>query len=284
MDRHLLLTISERPDGLFGVRFVGRFFSGTGNVKFTLLYLTPKTQGAFQSDHESELRARKWEAKGQKALNAAKGELIRSGVKEEQVVTKLQARRVSKVKDIIHEGAKGRYDAVVLGRRGVSWLEQVYDESVTKDMLGQTVSFPIWICRLPDGDRKNVLACVDGSEASRRMLDHVGFITEYVQHHIVTLMTVTRKGKVGDKMPEEIFSESTEVLVGSGLSPDRIQTQVLEDTSPSKVILKAASEGAFAVVAVGRTGTGKGRLQKMFVGSVSDSLLKDLQGAALWLA
>ena len=31
-------------------------------------------------------------------------------------------------------------------------------------------NFPIWLCRKPDSGRKDVLACVDGSDASRRML------------------------------------------------------------------------------------------------------------------
>ncbi|MDZ7699971.1 MAG: universal stress protein [Deltaproteobacteria bacterium] len=284
MERHLLLTVSERHDGLFGVRFAGRFFSGTKDVKFTVLYLTPKSQGAFESDHDSELHARKWEAKGRQALQTAKGELLKAGFKEDQLATKLQSRRISKVKDIIQEGAVGQYDAVVLGRRGLSWLEQVYDESVTKEMLQQTVDFPLWICRLPDLNRKNVLACVDGSDASHRMLDHVGFILEPEEHHTVTLMTVAKKGKIADRAPEEVFSKSRAVLTGSGISAERIYTKVVDEASPSKAILKAATEGAFAAIAVGRTGAGKGRLKKMFVGSVSDALFQNLQGASLWLA
>lgn len=284
MERHLLVTVSERPDGLFGVKFVGHFFYDQKGMKLTLLYLTPKSQGEFESDHDSELQARKWEAKGRQALQTAKGELLKAGFKDDQLATKLQSRRISKVKDIIQEGAAGRYDAVVLGRRGLSWLEAVYDESVTREMLQQTVDFPLWICRNPDLNRKNVLACVDGSETSYRMLDHVGFILQQAPRHTVTLMTVTKKGKIGDKTPEDIFSKSTEFLTGSGLSAERIQTKMMDEASPSKAILKAAKEGAFAAVAVGRTGAGKGRLKKMFVGAVSDALFQNLQGASLWLA
>ena len=38
-------------------------------------------------------------------MQAAKGELLKMGFKEEQVATKLRARRISKVMDIIQEGA-----------------------------------------------------------------------------------------------------------------------------------------------------------------------------------
>ena len=284
MERHLLLTVSEKADSLFGVRFVGNFFSGKAEMKITLFYLTPKPPGVFESDHESELQARKSEAKGLQALQGAKGELLKMGFKEEQVITKLRARRVSKIMDIIQEGANGRYDAVVLGRRGLSWLEHAYDESVTKGVLQQTVDFPLWICRRPDLERKNVLACVDGSEASHRMVDHIGFILGHDENHTVTLLTVAKKGKTGDKSPEDAISKSRELLIGSGLAADRINTKVIAEASPGKAILKEAANGGFAAVAVGRTGTGQGLLKKVFVGSVSDTLFQTLEGAALWLA
>ena len=284
MERHLLLTVSEKPDSLFGCRFVGNFFSGKKEMKITLFYLTPKPPGVFESDPESELQTRKSEAKGRQALQAAKGELLKMGFKEEQVATKLRARRVSKVMDIIQEGAAGRYDAVVLGRRGLSWLEQAYDESVTKGMLQQTVDFPLWICRRPDLERKNVLGCVDGSEGSHRMLDHIGFILGHDENHTVTLLTVAKKEKTADKRPEDLLSKSRELLLASGIAADRINTKVIAEASPDKAILKEAAAGGFAAVAAGRTGTGKGLLKKIFVGSVSDTLFQTLEGAALWLA
>ncbi|MBW1783579.1 MAG: universal stress protein [Deltaproteobacteria bacterium] len=251
-------------------------------MKITLFYLTPKPPDVFESDHETELQAKKWEAKGRQSLQAARTELVKTGFTEEQIVSKLRARRVSKVLDIVQEGADGRYDAVVLGRRGLSWLEQAFDESVTKGLLEQTVDFPLWICRKPDLERKNVLACVDGSKASHRMVDHIGFILENNEKHTVTLVTVAKMGKIADKSPDDILSETGEVLRASGISADRIHTKVIAEANPSKAILKEAR--GFAAVAVGRTGTGKGLLKKVFVGSVSDTLFHELEGASLWLA
>lgn len=282
MDRHLLLTVSERPDGLLGIRFVGHFFSQKQAMKITLFYLTPKPPDVFESDHDTELQAKKWEVKGRQTLQAARTELVKAGFKEEQIVSKLRARRVSKVMDIIQEGADGRYDAVVLGRRGLSWLEQAFDESVTKGLLEQAVDFPIWICRKPDLERRNILACVDGSKASHRMLDHIGFILGEDEKHTVTLVTVAKTGKIADKSSDDILSETSEVLRSSSISADRIHTKVIAEASPSKAILKEAR--GFAAVAVGRTGTGKGLLKKVFVGSVSNTLFHDLEGASLWLA
>ena len=104
-------------------------------MKITLLYLTPRPPGVFQADQESELRARKSEATGRKALHGAKGELLKLGFNDEQVSTKLRPRRISKVNEIIQEGSGGKYDAVVVGRRGLTWLEHAFDESVTRESV-----------------------------------------------------------------------------------------------------------------------------------------------------
>ena len=284
MERHLLITVSEKHDNLFGVRFVGGFFTQKENMEITLLYLTPKPPGRFEADRETELQSKKSEATGRKALNEVKEELLYLGFEEEQIFIRLRARRLSKVSEIIHEGSEGKYDAVVLGRRGLSWLEQAFDESVTRTLLEQQWDFPIWLCRRPDTERKDVMACVDGSHAAHRMLDHVGFVLGGAQEQHVMLLAVSRKGKVGDKAVEDILNESKEMLVADGISPERIRFKVIHEANPGKAIIREAGTAGFAAVAVGRTGTGMGLLKKIFVGSVSRALFRELEGASLWLA
>ncbi len=284
MERHLLVTVSEKKDNLFGVRFLGDFFEAKKRVRITLLYLTPKPPGRFEADADAELRTRKAEATGRKALNKAKGELVKSGFDEEQIDIRLRARRLSKANEIIQEGAEGRYDAVVIGRRGLSRLEETFDESVTSALFEQEWAFPLWICRNPDTARKNVLACVDGSDASRRMLDHVGFVLGQATHQEVTLLTISKKGTVGDKDADQVLYESKKALMEDGISPERIRYQVIPEANAGKAILKEASDQHFAAVAVGRTGRAMGFLKKIFVGSVSRTLFQELEGASLWLA
>ena len=252
-------------------------------MKITLLYLTPQPPGRFEADRETELQSKKSEATGRKALNAVKRELLKLGFTEEQIFTRLRARRLSKVNEIIQEGCEGKYDAVVLGRRGLSWLEHAFDESVTQTLFEQQWDFPIWLCRKPDPKRKDVLACVDGSDASHRMLDHVGFVLGQAREQDVTLLAVSRKGNVADRAVEDIQNEGQERLVADGILPERIRFKVIHEANPGKAILGEAGTEHFAAVAVGRTGTGMGLLKKVFVGSVSRTLFRELEGASLWL-
>jgi nucleotide-binding universal stress UspA family protein len=284
MQRHFLVTLSAREDGLFGIRFIGNFFTSKEGMKVTLLYTTPRAPSPWDPDMNADSQARKAATEGRQTIDRAREHLVKHGFDPDQVITKLQERRVSKIMEIIHEGVKGLYDAVILGRRGLSWLEHAFDESVTKGLLEQAFDFPIWVCRRPDLERRNVLACVDGSPASHRMVDHVAHILDQEKQQTVTFLAVGKKGRIDGKNTERILEDSREILVSRGFPSGSIRLKQIEEGSISKVILKEADEGGFAAVAVGRTGTGQGLLKKIFVGSVSQALFQELQGAALWLA
>ena len=287
MERHLLVTVSEQQRVMHAVRFVGHFFSSKTDMKITLFYTAPTPPAVWEGERTAESLSRaehqaaSYRKKGEKALEAAKKELCQLGLRSDQVNTKLQIRKYSKVLDIIQEGGKGLYDALVLGRRGLSWLEQSFDESVSKSIFDKQVQFPIWICRNPDLDRRNVLLCVDGSEAAYRMVDHVGFMLGQESEQEVSLFTVLRKG-VPPAGGEDTTSKSLEMLESAGFPRDRVRVRDVQAVSVSKAILKEAEEGRFSVVALGRTGTGRGFLKKVFMGSVSETLFHQLEGAALW--
>ncbi len=290
MSKHLLITVSEQQSALYGLRFVGNLFSNKKDLKLTLFYTIPRGPQVWSGErnHESvseaELQAKKYEGRGRRALEAAKKELIRLGFEKENIEAKLRKRKFSKVKDIIYEGADGLYDAVVLGRRGLSWLLETFEESVTKKLLGEKSSFPIWICRKPDLERKGVLVCVDDSDASMRMVDHVGFMLAREKEQHVTLLSVKNSRKDLTHRMEAAIEIARDVLIESGLSSDRIKNNIVEDSNIARAILKEAEDGQYSAVAVGRTGAGQGLMGKIFMGSVSTKLFRELENASLWIS
>ncbi|MEJ2025767.1 MAG: hypothetical protein P8Y00_12285 [Deltaproteobacteria bacterium] len=82
MEKHLLVTVSEQPSALNGIRFVGRFFSSKEEIKLTLLYIAPRPPAVWEDERthdrvtQIEQKARQYEAKGRKALEDAKRELV----------------------------------------------------------------------------------------------------------------------------------------------------------------------------------------------------------------
>ena len=290
MERHLLITVSEQLSAFYGVKFVGHFFSNKTEMKLTLFYIAPRPAAVWEGERTldslslTEQKYEEIEAKGEESLAEAKKELVKLGFHSSKIKTKLQFRSISKVLDIIQEGTKGLYDALVLGRRGLSWLEEAFDESVSKGILDEKVNFPIWVCRKPDLQRKDVLVCVDGSDAAYRAVDHVGFILAKEISHRITLFTVKKKGETSNEDVESILAKSREHLMNNEIPEEMIKTKVVEGGNIAKAITKEVNEGQYAAVAVGRTGTGQGFFEKIFMGSVSDTLFKELEKTALWIS
>lgn len=289
MERHLLVTVSEEQSYLWGVRFVGDFFTNKEELKFTLFYTAPRPAEVWGEERNyetlklTEEMERQNKERGRLALERAKELLCRLGASPAHVHTKLILRKHSKFMDILQEGAKGLYDAVVLGRRAMLWLEESIQGSVTKSIFEGESSSPIWLCKRPEHKRRNVLACVDGSPSSERIVDHVGFILAKEPAHAITLLTVTQARGKSARDPEEILAQAREILHMNDIADSRIETRIAQSADPAKTILTAAEQGKFAAVAVGRTGVGKGLLAKLLIGSVSESLFKRLDNAALFV-
>jgi len=286
MEKHFLITATEQKSGNDGVKFFGHFFENKKAIKATLFYTASRPPAQWEkertveSERQREKLERGYKDKGQKALDAARKILEDKGFISDQIISKVQSRKLSRAEDIIHEGSKGNYDAIVLGRRGLSWLEEAFDESVSKGILEKKYDFPLWLCRLPDLKRKNVLVCLDGSDPAFRIADHVGFVLQHETKHRIKLLSV--KKDLSEPKTEVIFNKAKKQLLKNNFPENRIDTKEIEGSDPAKIILQEAESGRYAAVAAGWTGAGKGTLQRMIYGSNCHKLLGELKHAALW--
>lgn len=283
MQKHLLITISEDVKLMHGVRFVGSFFKNKSDVKLTLLYVTPSAETINGDKLQRSIDKKNMEIyrqRGQKALDVALKMLKELGFPAENISSKLMFKQFGTIKDIIREARTGSYDAVVLGKRGYAVFENVFQDSVTKAIMERDIDFPLWICRQPEENRRNVLLCVDGSEPGLRMADHVGFMIESEKDHEVTLF----HADTGEKDIDKMLKEAKKMLLNNGVEEERIHTQVVSSSGVVKTILRETEKKAYAVVAVGRAGMKKGLVKGWLVGSRSMKLLENLDKAALWVS
>lgn len=287
MNRHLLIAVSDNPRAIHGVRFVSSFFSQNSELRLTLFTAFPTgprvwvEEKSYETLEDAKESAHKYEQHFRKALDAAKAMLTASGFSERQIRIKCVPQTATKVEDILHEGERGLYDAVVLGKRGLARLEQLVEQSVTEEMLRRNTTVPLWICRNPDEERKNVLLCLDGSEPAYRIADHAAFMLAMERQHAVTLLQV--RGPRDTEGVEEIFAQGRQIMRENGVEETRVDERVLTAGKVAPAVLNMAESDGYAAIAVGRTGAGKGLLGRIFLGSVSRELLLGLRGSALWL-
>lgn len=286
MDRHLLVTISNDPQHLHGIRYVAYFFQDKRDIRLTLFNVVAGApavwaeEKSFETLAQGEEMAKRNLDRSLQTLSECKRILVQHGFLPDNIDTKHSSQGMSRAMTILREGEEGLYDAVVLGRRATMRLAEILDDSVSKGLLMEEVTFPLWICREPEWGRRNVLLCADGSEPSLRMADHVGFMLAKETEHNVTMLHVTRPG--GSDDPAPIFAATREAMERNGVAPERIEARVLEAAKVAPAILREASDRRYAAVAVGRTGAGEGLLGRLFMGSVSMSLFREIREAALW--
>ena len=168
-------------------------------------------------------------------------------------------------------------------RRGLSWLEEAFDDSISKGVFEEKFSTPLWLCRKPDIDRRNVLVCVDGSDAAYRVTAHIGTVLNEEDGHKVTLLMVGKKDESDDNI-KSILAKSKHHLHSNGVPMKLLNTRVEVSDKIADTILRIAKKDRFAAVALGRREMEHGFLKKIFTDSVSHKLFRELEGAALILS
>lgn len=284
MDRHFLIAVSEKKSALFGVRFVGNFFSDKKDIKSTLFHSLAKPPAVwgkernFEEDRRQKEQEKKAASIGEKALSDARKEFAGLGFPPDNIFSKLKKQEFSKVGEIIQEGEKGNYDAVVIGRRGLSMLEEAFEQSFSTDLFNESFTFPVWLCRSSGSNGKNVLLYLDGSQTSFRMTDHVGFILGLEKKHRVDILISDEKADANDTL-----KKSKKILLGHGLPEELIRHTLSSSDNIAKKILDAVDKEQYAAVALGRSGKEKNLFMRLFKGPVCSTLFKELQNAALWI-
>ena len=286
MEKKLLITVGDETTCLFGVRFLSSFFQNKSLLQINLLCVVPQLDHSNRSPASVHTQIAGKNVGGDvlskagMALQASRRILGNWDFPAERITTRVQVEQAGVVKDIIREARQGLYDAVVLGRRGYGLFESIFATSVTARMLEDDIDFPLWISRLPEHGRKNVLLCVDGSDASLRIADHVGFMLREEEHR-VTILHVDTGGR---KDVDGILQAASAKLADNGIEQERIAISVIKSDKVTPTILEEAERRAFAVVAVGRVGENKGGLAGWLMGSRSMKLLQRMEKAVMWVS
>lgn len=293
MQKELLLAISDDRAASYNLRFLREVFTGFCDLKLTLFYVTPfkptwvmDEQSFVPSGKGFDESSGKGRGKGEAALrDAEKWIKDVAGCSGENTRVKIIRGRKGTVGELIHEAREGLYDALVLGRRGFSWLEEVFASSVSHEMLLQDIDFPIWISkRPPEKPRKDVLLCMDGSAPALRIVDHAGYMLADDPQHTFTLFHVAEQG-YGSGRAGRTFDEGLALLAENGVDEERIELKMVTGGNPLKAILKEAAEGNYCAVGVGKHGRGStGRDKGLFPSSLTVNLLRQLESAALWIS
>lgn len=308
MEKKVLVAVDDSRHSQNALRYAAGLADAIGTMKFVLFHVQPTVsqyllqEAIARPDARAELNAlmkRSHEA-AHALLEKDKALMISLGVAEEAVQTMTLPRKFGVAKDILEYGTALVYDAIVVGRRGISGMTEVFMGSVSADIVGNSELLPVWLVD-DEGPSTGIMAAVDGSESSLRAVDHLAFIaggnpdvtinffhvsprlTEFCPIDFNETDTSSLEAIIakGDKSCiDRFYAHALKKLADAGIDERRIRITVHQGGfKVGKAVLDAYRKGGFGTLVVGRRGMNK----KFFTGSVSRYLCNRFSGGALWV-
>ena len=308
MNKKILVAVDASVYSSNTLHYLEQLFKNVKDVHFHLLSAIPCS--SLQSGHEwlddlellSKLspEARKRYATAKKYMNESLDRLERHGISKDQVTTEIKLSRTNVASDILDAARKGLYDAVVIGRRGVSKLEEMIMGSVSCTVFEKCHDIPIWIV---DGqvDSRTFLVPVDGSEYCLKAVDHLAFIlkdnpyAEVTFFHSAAMFAQKQsltKAECTDYLTDEFceihfqdhdihFHAPHKILADSGFPNERIfHLSTKKGMYPSRQIVRQALIDDFGTIVMGRRGI---EMKKGVFGSVTEKVVAMSVNTAIWV-
>jgi len=279
-------NFAERPASMAGMFVVGMAFAAgwtpcMGPFIMSVLMMAANEQNSRQ------------------ILEKARRQLLQAGIAPECVEVRTLVRANGVAQDILDVCQTSQYDAVVIGRRGLSRMQELFTGSVTANLLAHSQWTPIWMV---DGEVANpkILLASDGSPNALRAMDHLAFMFHgnlHAEVHVVHVLpklqdllaldldketlaaTEAALGSSAQQRIDLFKSQAAAVMLKNGLKPDRLHVQTIESRfAIAGSIMDVAREGGFGAIVIGRSSAPK----SLFVGSVARKIIQKTENMAVW--
>ena len=308
MERNLLIALDDSRHSRLAAKYAGAFFASDQQVRFDLLNIQPPLSDFLVEEAKRKASARQKldrlyrenTAHAKKILADVAEALKQSGIAEERIETHPLPYNQGKAKDILDFATRGRFDAIVLGRRGVSGWQDMLFGSVSNNIIQQSQVLPVWMV---DGQPSSgkILVPVDGSSHSLRAVDHLAFIlagrqdNELVFFHVqpklrqyctidfdsATAEPLEELVATGDRQCiDNFYGQAKKKLAEAGIGES--QFEIKTNTGLSSVgsqIVKELESGRYQTVVMGRSGGSR----NYFMGSVAQQVIGKATDCAVWI-
>ena len=306
--KKVMIAVEDSVHSKNAVRYAAHISVWVKNMSYVLFNVQPMLSQYIEDEARTDykvlnqlnrIKAKNTEA-SQQLLAQYKSQMVQTGIEQNQIQTVTHQAKLGIAKDIIEYAAKGQYDALVVGRRGVSILIEYYMGSVSHSIAQNSKVTPIWVVG-SNVTPANILVPIDGSECSLRAIDHLAYILS--DHSDICLTFLHVKPKLQDyckidfeskeadafedliiksnkKCIDKFYALALKKLNEFGIKEDRIEIK----TAKSFFTIGGAIEDEvktsnYDTVVMGRSGINK----RFFTGSVTNYALNNISNAAIWI-
>lgn len=314
--KKILVAVDGSQQALEAVRYVS-LAASPGSTDVVVFHVVTRVPESFW-DMEKEpgyqyrlISITEWEQQQQQLIQEfmeeARKVLLGAGFPADAVKVDIHERQAGIARDIVAESLQN-YDAVVLGRRGVSELKDMVLGSIATKLVEKIIQVPIWVVGGKASCQKFLL-CVDNSEGAMLAVDHLASMLEGRSDAQVTLFHAIRGFNVFqqvfgrsigvdrenewkekeeqelaamEKALEPVLDEAQARLTRAGLDPAKITRKVVKGvTSRAGAILEEAEREGIDTIVIGRRGLSK--VKEFFMGRVSNKVIQMAKEKAVWI-
>jgi nucleotide-binding universal stress UspA family protein len=308
MSKKFLIAADSSIHSKNAIKYACNISASVKEANFTLLHVQPMISQYLVDEAKKDLAAEaelkkiinKNTEAGKNLLQKYKEQMIRLGVAEQSIDSVTLPRTLGLAKDILKYSSSNNCDAIIIGRRGLSGIQEVIMGSVTANIVEHSTSTPVW---LVDGEvvSPKIMFAVDGSENSLKALDHlahmmggnpdVRILFFHVQPKISDYCPIDFEMTETDKLEDMIvqgdkkcidhfFAHANKKLKDAGFDENQIEVKVAAKLlNPGKAIIEEAKKSDYGTIVIGRRGINK----TFFTGSVSRYVINQISDKALWI-
>jgi len=310
--RNILIAVDASEHSLEAVRYVGQLIpvEGAGITLFHVLNPVPDCfwdTTSIPCFERQPIGTAGWQAQQERIIHDFMDRAIRLllglGYPREAISVLIRERELGIARDIAREAQTG-YDALVVGRRGMSAVRDLIIGSIAHKLVNYLNQATVWVVG-GHPDPAKILIAMDGSEGARRAVEFVGKIFDR-SHPDILLLHVTRGIEplrpCGEEFSPEadwlekarqeleraeramatVFEDCIQHLEQQGADAGRIKTKIVQGVySRAAAIFGEAREEGCGTIVLGRRGIS--RVEEFFMGRVSSKVLQLAQEMAVWI-
>jgi nucleotide-binding universal stress UspA family protein len=314
MGSKVLLPVCDCVYSEQAVKYVARISSAAKDVIYTLFNVQPLLPDIFieraEIDPDVKAEVNELVQEGSKAaghtVDRYKDLMVREGIPENRIEAATRPMQFGMAKDILNRAEERRYDAIVLGRRGLTPSKDCLIGATAAKVVEHALKIPVWIVA-GETMSMNMIVAVDGFANSFRVVDHlvrmVGRNPDlrltlfHVPSHLRHCYAAIATGRTYDmarekphlqktlqdddtRRMEHFYEKACEKLGTAGLKKSQIEIKSTTwSYDISKAIIDEAKTRDHGTVVVGRRGGGKA----FFAGHIAMRLLQKLSDRTLWV-
>lgn len=159
MKNKILVAMDESKNAMKAVEYVAGTVGKTKGIQITLYHVFPEAipigiereatllhHPSFKEgvgDFRAWLKQKRMTV--EKLMDKAKDILVKAGIAQKNIKIKIEEKKEGVAKDILEEAKKGKYDTIIVGRRGLTATKAFFFGSISSKVVQHAKNCTVWV-------------------------------------------------------------------------------------------------------------------------------------------